>query len=284
MPDVIVCGPASWNHVVWLDALPRPVPHMEFARDDRLTLGGTSAGKALHLTDLGRTTVLHTVVGTDPVAETILASLAAAGVSVSAEVAEGPSERHLNLMGPGGERVSLYLGVPAAVPAPAPAALRDALPGARAVVLDLSSRSRDLVEEVRGSDVPLWTDLHDYDGVSDFHQPFRDAASYVFMNADKLPDPLVLLRRLVEQRADVAVCTLGAEGAIAVDRDQVVHRVAAVPVVEVVDTNGAGDAFMAGFLHATLDGAGTRDALAAGAAQAARALTTVHLSPLLDGA
>jgi len=282
MPDVIVCGPASWNHVVDLDALPRPVPHMQFARGDRLTLGGTSAGKALHLTDLGRPTLLHTVVGTDQVAETILAALASAGVDVVAEVTDGPSERHLNLMGPAGERVSLYLDVPAPATTPAPTGLLDALGSARAAVLDLSTRSRDLVGPVATTGVPVWTDVHDHDGRDDFHRPFLDAAAYVFMNADKLPSPLDFLRTTVGNGASVAVCTLGAEGAVAVDAHGEVHRVAAVPVADVVDTNGAGDAFMAGFLHATLDGAGVGDALAAGAAQAARALTTEHLSPLLD--
>ncbi|GAB3788737.1 carbohydrate kinase family protein [Nocardioides ungokensis] len=282
MPDVIVCGPASWNHVVDLDALPRPVPHMQFARGDRLTLGGTSAGKALHLTDLGRPTLLHTVVGTDQVAETILAALASAGVDVVAEVTDGPSERHLNLMGPGGERVSLYLDVPVPATTTAPAGLLDALGSARAAVLDLSTRSRDLVGLVATTGVPVWTDVHDHDGRDDFHRPFLDAADYVFMNADKLAAPLDFLRTTVGNGASVAVCTLGAEGAVAVDAHGMVHRVSAVPVADVVDTNGAGDAFMAGFLHATLDGAGVGDALAAGAAQAARALTTEHLSPLLD--
>ncbi|WP_200941967.1 PfkB family carbohydrate kinase [Angustibacter sp. Root456] len=60
------------------------------------------------------------------------------------------------------------------------------------------------------------------------------------------------------------------------------RRLAAVPVAKVVDTNGAGDAFMAGFLHATLDGSPVPQALRAGAQQAARSLGTPHLSPLLD--
>lgn len=282
MADVIVLGPASWNHIVRLDALPRPESHMQVARGDHHTLGGTSAGKALHLTDLGRTARLYTVVGTDPVATEIRAALASAGVDVHAETAEGPSERHLNLMGPAGERVSLYLALPAEVQAPAPPRLLEDLRSARAVVLDLSSRSRALVEAVLGRGVPVWTDIHDYDGVAEFHRPFIAAASYVFMNDDGLPDPVEFLRTTIAGGARAAVCTLGADGALAVDAQQVVHRVPAVPVRDVVDTNGAGDAFLAGFLDATLAGAPVDTALVAGAAHATRALTTEHLSPLLE--
>ena len=52
-PMVVVCGPASWNQLILLDHLPEPVPHMQFARRSWQTVGGTSAGKALHLADLG---------------------------------------------------------------------------------------------------------------------------------------------------------------------------------------------------------------------------------------
>ncbi len=287
-PDVVVCGPASWNHVVRVAELPAPRPHMVLADGDVETMGGTSAGKALHLVDLGRSVTLHTVLGSDLHAERIQGALTAAGVPLRVCRVPGASERHLNLMDPHGGRLSIYLDLPAA-PAVDPVdggcpdpGLRDQLGGARAVVLDLSQHSRDLIDVVRATEVPIWTDLHDYDGNSAFHRPFAAAASYVFMNADKLHDPLALMHTLVSDGARIAVCTLGAQGAVAVDDRHEVHRVPAAPVAVVVDTNGAGDAFMAGFLHAHLSGSPTPQALRAGAGQAVRALGTVHLSPLLD--
>ncbi|MGW0228885.1 carbohydrate kinase family protein [Actinopolymorpha singaporensis] len=286
--DVVVCGPASWNHIVRVAELPAPRPHTVFADGDVETLGGTSAGKALHLVDLDRSVTLHTVLGDDVQAKRIHAALTAAGVPLRVCHVPGASERHLNLMDPHGGRLSIYLGLPA-VPdrdlpegsCPDPGLLEE-LRGARAVVLDLCEHSRDLIDVVRATGVPIWTDLHDYDGSAAFHRPFADAASYVFMNADKLGDPLEFMHTLVADGASLAVCTLGAQGAVAVDDRHEVHRVPAAPVASVVDTNGAGDAFMAGFLHAQLAGSTTPQALRAGAEQAVRALTTVHLSPLLD--
>lgn len=280
MAEVLVVGPASWNHIVDLDALPEPRPHMTFARGDYSTVGGTSAGKALHLVDLGRDVELATVLGTDDAGHRVESALRAAGIPLLLE-RTGPTERHLNLMAPDGGRVSVYLSVP---DEPAPGALDavvTAMGGARALVLDLSPRAARLIEPARGTGVPIWTDLHDYDGVAEFHAPFLAAADYVFCNADRLADPLELLRSVVAHGAKVAVCTLGADGAVAVDADGEL-RVAAEPVGAVVDVNGAGDGFLAGFLAATLDGAGPRAALRAGAQQAARALVSRHLSPLLD--
>ena len=188
-------------------------------------------------------------------------------------------------MDPRGGRVSLYLDVPQVGPAATAAArlaVQRSAAGARAVVLDLSETSRASVDDVVGTGVPIWTDLHDYDGRSAFHAPFADAASFVFMNGDRAPSVRELLRACVERGAQVAVCTLGAEGALAVDdRGDELH-VPAAPVAGVVDTNGAGDGFMAGYLAAHLDGADVRTCLAAGARQAARALGTHQLCPSLD--
>ena len=58
-----------------------------------------------------------------------------------------------------------------------------------------------------------------------------------------------------------------------VDAQRVLYRVHAEPVQRVVDTNGAGDGFMAGCMAAHLDGADVAAALQAGARQAARSLT-----------
>jgi sugar/nucleoside kinase (ribokinase family) len=286
MSDVVVHGPASWNLVVDVDELPEPTPHMQFAAAHREVLGGTSAGKAAHLRDLGVEVELHTVLGTDAAAASIETALRNAGVEVVATVVPGPSERHLNLMDSAGGRVSIYLDVPAAAdPATASSALRrlvDTASTARALVLDLSQPSRDAITAVADLGVPIWADVHDYDGTSDFHGPFLDAASFVFMNGDRLDSPYDFLRSCVNRGAQVAVCTLGAEGAIAVDALHLRHRVPAEPVPLVVDTNGAGDGFMAGFLAAHLDGANVECALRAGARQAARSLGTVHLNPVLD--
>jgi fructokinase len=59
-------------------------------------------------------------------------------------------------------------------------------------------------------------------------------------------EPVAAARELLAAGAGVAVVTLGAAGALVVTRDEVVE--VAAPAVEVVDTIGAGDAFMGGFL------------------------------------
>ncbi len=278
--SVFIAGPASWNSIVVLDRLPEPVPHMQFAEATWETVGGTSAGKALSLTALGRTTSLHALRADDGRGERIGDALSAAGVTVRWQRADA-TERHLNLMTRRGERVSLYLAAPSATSGAHDDDLAAAMSAADAVVLDLAAEPRRLLPAARATGTPIWVDVHDYDGEAEFHRPFLDAADAVFCNADRLPDPLAFLRSRVQRGASLAVCTLGADGAVAVDAAGVEHRVAAVPV-DVIDTNGAGDAFFAGVLDARLAGRDVPTALAAGAESASRVLGSRHLHPLLD--
>lgn len=276
--SVFISGPASWNHIVELDHLPDPVPHMQFALGDHETIGGTSAGKALGLAALGRAPVLYSLLADDPEGRRVAEALRASGVTLLMGSASA-TERHLNLMTPDGARVSLYLSAPGE--AVDPPELSAVMHEAEALVLDLSAESLRLLDTARASGRPIWTDVHDYDGKADFHRSFVEAADAVFMNADGIGDPVPFLHSVIGRGASMAVCTLGGEGAVGLDASGREHHVPAVPA-EVVDTNGAGDAFMAGVLDATLSGAEVPEALAAGAAHAATVLTTRHLHPVLD--
>lgn len=278
--SVFVAGPASWNSIVVLDRLPEPVPHMQFAEESWETLGGTSAGKALTLTALGRSTLLHSLTASDEQGERVRGALDRAGVATHWGDGDA-TERHLNLMTREGGRVSLYLAAPSATEGLDDPALGAAMDAADVIVLDLAAEPLRLLPAAVATGRPIWVDVHDYDGRADFHRPFLDAADAVFCNADRLDDPVAFLRACVEDGASLAVCTLGPDGAVAIDADRTEHRVGAVPA-DVVDTNGAGDAFFAGVLDAHLRGLDVPTALSAGARAASAVLGTRHLHPLLQ--
>lgn len=281
-PAVLLCGPVSWNHIVVLDALPEPRPHMQFARQAYDTVGGTSAGKALHLHELGWDVRLHTLIGADLPGALVSSALSQAGLRPQAHQSDA-TERHTNLMTEQGARVSLYEAIPRVfTPAQVDAVLLDARLADLAII-DLSEFGAAVLERWSELDdaPPVWVDLHDYDGASAFHEPFLRAADTVFMNADNVPDPWELLASCVARGPKLAVCTLGADGAIALDAAGQRFEVPAVPA-EVVDANGAGDAFFAGFVAARANGADVEACLRAGAEQAVVALESAHLHPALN--
>jgi sugar/nucleoside kinase (ribokinase family) len=280
---VAVCGPVSWNQLILLDRLPEPVPHMQFALGELHTVGGTSAGKALHLVDRGVDVTLHTLLGADSDGRRVSAALDAAGLRVESYASER-TERHTNLMTRAGERVSLYLASPSEASGDAIDRVEAAVADMDVAVVDLSEIGAALVARrlAGATGAPMWTDLHDYDGSVEFHEPFLRAAEVVFMNDDATDDPWALMQSCLDRGPALAVCTRGARGAIALSAAGERASVAAHPVT-VVDTNGAGDAFFAGFLAASLSGAGLKGCLDAGARQAVVALSSEHLHPAVAG-
>ncbi|WP_084078109.1 carbohydrate kinase family protein [Demequina sp. NBRC 110057] len=278
-PRIVVCGPASWNHLIELDALPEPRPHMRFARHASWTVGGTSAGKALHLLDLGADVTLVTPLARDDNGRRLRTALVDTGldtVVLDADV----TESHTNLMTPEGGRVSLYTAAPGPPTASDIAAAIARFADADALVIDMSPVGLAVLPAARAIGLPLWTDVHDWDGRESYHLPFAQAGSTVLLNDDGPGDTRAIMADAVAGHATLAIRTLGADGAEALTRDGAITTVPAT-ACEVVDTNGAGDAFAAGALMAQLAGESVRGQLTAGAHQAVRALTSRHLSPLL---
>ncbi|MCB2175559.1 MAG: carbohydrate kinase family protein [Actinomycetales bacterium] len=276
MPRVVVVGPCSWNTLVQLDELPPRHTATVFAANHHDGLGGTSAGTAVTLAALGVDVVLCTVLGADAEAEAIRAALAHPRITLLDRPAvAGRSERHVNLMARD-ERVSIYLELPAVEdPDVVDPRVLDALAGADAAVVDLADHARPVLAAARSLGVPVWCDVHDDDGVADYQRPFAAAADVLQVSTARLPDPAAHLRAAVERGARLAVATRGSAGALAADADGL--RTVGSPAVDVVDTNGAGDAFGAGLLAAHLAGLGTAEALAAASACGALAVGTAGL-------
>ena len=94
----------------------------------------------------------------------------------------------------------------------------------------------------------------------------------LFLNDDGMGDPLPFMRSRVDAGVEVVVCTAGGVRGHRRDRRRASCTSRHSRVDDVVDTNGAGDAFLSGFLVSRLAGAGLEECLRAGHAQAARTL------------
>lgn len=278
MTRVFVNGPASWNTTVSLDVLPQPVSATVVAERYADGLGGTSAGKAVSLAALDVEVTLRTLLGDDEHGAKVRAALEHPRIRLLDEISrDGRTERHVNLLGTDGSRVSIYLELPA----PGRGANRareahDSLVAADVAVLDLASHSLPFFAAAREAGVPVWCDVHDDDGVQDFQAPFRDGGAVVLVSGARLTDPRAYLRERVARGTRLAVCTYGADGALALDRDGWIE-VGAAHAGPAVGADGAGDAFLAGLLRGHLDGLETLAALQLAAAAGAVAVTAPAL-------
>jgi len=126
-----------------------------------------------------------------------------------------------------------------------------------------------LVSQLEGVRLSLDRGVSGLDALAEKIAPRLEIAFFSAAGDDR-DTALALGRRAVAAGAGMAVVTRGRRGSLAVGAT--VIEVAAEPV-DVVDTLGAGDALIAGVIAARLRGMDPAQALAEGAAAAARACT-----------
>ncbi|MFJ7910874.1 carbohydrate kinase [Kitasatospora sp. NPDC096204] len=237
------------------------------AAPDRVHPGGSPANVAYGLARLGRPATLLTELGPDANGRLIRRHLESAGVRVRAAEVDRTPSAVVELDGQGRARYTFDIRwtLPPTEPAEAPAAIH--LGSIAAVTEPGAASVRALVERWRGRAqisydpnvrpalmgdraeavrrVERWVALSDLVKAGD-----EDLA---WLYPGERPE-VVAERWLALGPATVAV-TLGAEGAFARTADGGRAEAAARPV-PVADTVGAGDSFMAAFLHARAAGAG----------------------------
>jgi len=153
-------------------------------------------------------------------------------------------------------------------------------PGPRETILALLARARKLGTSFAVD--PASTAFLAEVGVEPFLDWTRGAA-LLLANEDEAqlltgtadPKDQLALLGLTYQ---TVVIKRGAKGALVGDRDGILHTLPATQV-EAIDSTGAGDAFAAGFIAASLEGEALDAALARGIAMGAKAVTQVGGQP-----
>ena len=272
-------GGVAWNTMLYVDEFPQPHPQTVFARSSHTTVGSSGAGKALNFASLGASATLWGALGADEAADKVRAFMADAGVEMLEALDPEGTMRHVNLMDAAGGRISIFALAGSQELQVDINPIRRVAAGADVVSVTIMNYCRQFLPMLQGMGKDIWIDIHDYDGVNPYHAEFIKAATHLFMSSQNHPDWRGFLEERITEGSSVAVATHGADGASGLTADVGWVEVGADPVEEIVDTNGAGDGFFAGFAVAWSIGAGLAAALKAGAAQGARAVTSRDLAP-----
>ncbi len=272
-----VIGGVAWNLIVDVPRLPTDLTTLH-ALAYRSGVGGTGAGKALHLTRLGLETRLHALLGEDDDGRSVAARLVDAGVHLTAWPDPGGTERHLNLVDARGDRLSVFLNRSTADPEVPARELFELTTGADLVFVSLTEYSRRVLPLLADAGVPVWVDLHDWDGGdSELHRPFVDGGRFLFLSDVRLDDPLAVASALAPHK-ELVVVTHGGRGATAFFPDTEPLFVPAYDAGPVVDTNGAGDGFSVGTAYGHALGWDWPTALRAGAVVAGGSVTAREMA------
>lgn len=286
MTDIAVVGSANLDVVVPVDRHPG-VGETVLGGDHVLVPGGKGANQAVAAARLGAAVALVGRTGDDDAGETLRRSIEGAGVETThlRRDAVAPSGLALITVGPDGDNAIVVSPGANGRVSPADVAEAAALIGAVPVLLMQLEIPYDAVAAAAsrasgtvvldpapapdpGTQIPLT-------GV-DIIVPNETELARISEGLDApTPDPDSLDELIHAARripVETVVVTLGARGALVVDRSTATHVPA--PTITPVDTTGAGDAFRAalavGLLHGADLGAVVAEAVRVGAAAAMR--------------
>lgn len=248
MKSIAILGGTTFDHIITFKNLPDPIPTTIHSAPFHEGTGSTGAGKALALTKLGVENILYSVVGDDMYGRYIINDLQAQQVQLLYDFDEKGTERHVNLMDEQGNRISIFITTSAAHIPAAKNKVKGIIESSDIIVLNIIEYCKDFCEAVIKSNKPVWTDLHDYDGSNLYHQPFIDAAQYIHLSSDNLKDYEQTMKSLIDMGKELVVCTHGKQGATLLTKSGLWLHQPAIPDLPIVDSNGAGDSFFAGFL------------------------------------
>ncbi|THV31383.1 carbohydrate kinase family protein [Glycomyces paridis] len=276
MLDILVVGGVGVDTIV-------RVPEIAIGEGDSLGVepirdyvAHTGNGVALGCLHLGMATRFIDFIGDDEQGALILRHYERHGLDFRHLVSPSGTPRSVNLVDAEGRRYSFYDGrhpaelrLPEGFSAPH-------LAEAKHVHVSITNVNRNVLEAVPEG-VTVSTDLHAWDGEAEHHKEYALRADLVTLSAARLDDPEKTMRWILDNgRASVVVATDGERGGHLIERGGDLVRYAQVePAAELaslpewaswapVDSNGAGDAFVSGFLWARAKGEDVATAVDAG--------------------
>lgn len=256
--DVMVVGGAGIDTIVRVPELPLPYADSVMVDPIESYVAHTGTAVALGARALGLRVKFVDFLGEDSFGELVRRRFADEKLDFSWLPSPAGTTRAVNLVSADGRRMSFYDPRGVAGQRLPEAFYEGWVARSRHVHVCIADHARHVLPVVARHKATISTDLHDWDGVADHHKDFAYAADHVFMSAANLGDrrDATLTDVLTQGRARTVVATDGARGAYVAVRggDGVRHFPAVTPPAPVVDSNGAGDAFVTGFMSGVLRG------------------------------
>ncbi|PKP10482.1 MAG: kinase [Bacteroidetes bacterium HGW-Bacteroidetes-4] len=277
MQHVFIIGGTTFDHIISLPEFPNPMPQSIHQALFNETTGSTGAGKALALTKLKISNTLYSVLGNDAYGQRIIQHLDKESVDFIYDWDPKGTERHVNLMDKQGRRISIFVTLSSEHPPINIQRVAEQFKKSDVVVLNIISYCKNIIPLLANCNKPIWTDLHDYTDNNPYHEPFIVASDVIFLSSDNLPDYKQTMKGLMARGKELVVCTHGNGGSTALNRQGDWFYEPALNDFSLIDANGAGDNYFAGFLFAYLKGYALERCIKYGSLCGAYCLTSKQL-------
>lgn len=269
---VCVIGDVSYNTVIHLDRFPSQKGTF-FAKDTYEVIGSSAAGKALNLSNLGHDVTLFSRVGKDEYGQKIKDFFKSWNINTHWIEDSKKTLRHTNLMAKDGSRASIFTTMLDETNRTYFEYFKPFLDSFDTIFLELSSSFRNDIPFFNA--YPVWVDLHDYDGKNTFHEPYIDVAGMITFSLENNDDHPFIMKKMNKKPY---LYTQGSKGARYYNGSKTLYS-ESQKVDNIIDTNGAGDAFITAFYTFISDGDKEEFALKKAHAYAALVIQSKTLFP-----
>ena len=277
MKKIFIIGGTTFDHIVYLPQLPKPVPQTIHVAPFHEATGSTGSGKALNLTKLALPNTLHSIIGDDEFGKKIISFLKEQSVDFIYDIDPKGTERHFNIMDADGGRISMFITQSSSEISLHIEKIEEEIKDAAIVVLNIIPYTLQLFPLLKKYAKPIWTDLHDYNEGNPYHEPFIEAADYIFLSSDNLNDYKTTMQQLMARKKELVVCTHGKNGSTALTKNGEWIDQPAIQGLQLKDANGAGDSFFSGYLFGNLNNFDVQKCLQLGTICAAYCITSLQL-------
>ncbi|MAU13047.1 MAG: carbohydrate kinase family protein [Anaerolineaceae bacterium] len=222
----------------------------------RTTVSGVGFNVAKALTLLGHEVRFLAMIGQDEAATFVRHALKQNGIAQDFVLSQLPETPQSVILYDGDGRRMINVDLKDIQETTYPfATYEQAIAGVDLAVLCNINFSRPLLAATRERGIPIATDVHTIDSLTDaYNRDYMSAANILLMSDERLPSPPIEWAQTVQQTFDndIVAIGMGARGVALKLPDKPVQMFPAQQVRPVVNTIGAGDALFSSFLHGYL--------------------------------
>lgn len=246
MKKMLVIGVSSYDTLIHVHEINEIKEDMSlWAKKVIYAVGGTGAGKALALNQLGIKSKLITELGNDDEKVHILNEFEKHKIDYKILKAD-QTTKHTNIMHSNGKRLSIFTGI--ATKVDYDLSVEKDIIDADVIFLNINQYCVDYIPLIKKHKKLVVVDIHDYNINNPYHEPFIECADILFLSGVNIKDQKEFLYSYIKDRVAVVI-TNAEKGSIGIDQNMKIISQDAYRELPFIDSNGAGDSYSAGFIY-----------------------------------